>query len=45
MWLDHLAPDVRAEYLRRLEQRVQQVIERDGVFRVPKRSDCFVAEM
>lgn len=34
----------RAEVLRRLEVRVRAIIEREGVFRVPKTAGCFVAE-
>lgn len=45
MWVDFGAPDRRAEFLVRLEQEVGAIIARDGVFRVPKRSGCFVAEV
>jgi len=34
----------RADLLRRLEARVRAIIEREGVFRVPKTAGCFVAE-
>lgn len=43
MWIEFVAADRRVEFLRRLEERVRAIIERDGVFRVPKRSGCFVA--
>lgn len=42
MWIDYLDPERRAEYLRRLDIRVREVIAREGMFRVPKRSGCFV---
>lgn len=45
MWVDLASRATRSEFLRRLEQRVATVIERDGVFRVPKRSGCFVADV
>lgn len=45
MWIEFAAADRRVEFLRRLEERVRAIIERDGVFRVPKRSGCFVAEV
>ena len=45
MWIEFAAADKRVEFLRRLEERVRAIIERDGVFRVPKRSGCFVAEV
>lgn len=45
MWIEYLDPEQRAEFLRRLEARVRAVIERDGLFRVPKRSGCFVADV
>ncbi len=45
MWVDFGAPDRRAEFLRRLEEEVRGIIEREGVFRVPKRSGCFAAEV
>jgi len=40
-----LPADTRAEYLGRLARRVEAVIAREGVFRVPKRSGCFVADV
>lgn len=45
MWIDYLDPDKRAEFLRRIEERVSAVIEREGVFRVPKRTGSFVADV
>lgn len=44
MWIDYLDPARRSEYLRRLEERVRGVITREGVFRVPKLSGCFIAD-
>lgn len=40
-----LASEVRASVLERLSQRITAIIARDGVFRVPKTSGCFVAEV
>ncbi len=45
MWIDYLDPAKRAAFLARLEERVCGVIDRDGEFRVPKRSGCFVADV
>lgn len=44
MWIDLLPDEERTEFLRRLEARVRAIIDREGVFHVPKRSGCFVAE-
>ena len=40
-----LPPDVRAELFRRLAARIDAIVRRDGVFRVPKRAGCFVADV
>ncbi|HEV8228724.1 MAG TPA: methyltransferase domain-containing protein [Candidatus Limnocylindria bacterium] len=39
------SPEVTAVFLERLSQRVRAVIDREGVFRVPKLSGCFVADL
>lgn len=40
-----LLPDERRRaFLARLGERVDAIVARDGVFRVPKRSGCFIAE-
>jgi ubiquinone/menaquinone biosynthesis C-methylase UbiE len=44
MWVDLLDRERRTAFLAGLERRVRAIVERDGVFRVPKRSGCFVAE-
>jgi len=45
MWIEYVDAPKRGEFLRGIERRVGEQIERDGVFRVPKRSGCFVAEV
>lgn len=45
MWIDYLDAAKRAAFLARLEERIRDVVDRDGDFRVPKRSGCFVAEI
>lgn len=40
-----LPEETRRKYLRRLGERVEEIIAREGAFRVPKRSGCFVARM
>lgn len=42
MWVDLGTVDQRAQFLARLGDEVRKIIAREGVFRVPKRSGCFV---
>lgn len=44
MWVDLLDHKRRAAFLAGIEARVRAIIQREGVFRVPKRSGCFVAD-
>jgi SAM-dependent methyltransferase len=45
MWIDHIDPGRRAAFLASLETRVREVIEREGLLRIPKRSGCFIADV
>lgn len=45
MWVDFASPEVRSQFLERLDRRVTALIDRDGVFRVPKTGGCFVADL
>lgn len=44
MWVDLGTADQRAQFLARLGSEVRKIIAREGVFRVPKRSGCFVID-
>jgi hypothetical protein len=45
MWIDHIDAGRRSAFLASLAGRVREVIDGEGVLRIPKRSGCFVAEL